>query len=428
MNAKATAIVNGVVGDHLDATNNELATTIEIYTIEGTKLSTNDRPLARACIFVHGLTDDESVWSSSNTCANYGELLRKQLGVVPLYVRYNSGLHVSTNGERMSELLESKLRRVSEIDFICHSMGGLVTRSACLHATKKNQTWVHRVRRIVFLGTPHHGSFWEKMGNVVSNGMAVMPFMRLASDVANLRSAGIKDLRYGYVQREDWEGVDPDAFLTNSKKLSTLLPWVDYYIVSGTVTKNPNHVISRAVGDALVRKDSAQGVSDDSSHTLTVPSRNIREFAGVSHLKLPNDPQVYEQLKQWIEAPCTVPSLCRSYRQSLVETTLYEQPDETTAGTRWAMAKGATTLLETAIDKGTTGVEELNDQITTLVYGTVAAVSPVPKVVRSVELIHSTISKGVFSSIRLINYGVAIAAKTTFIAMDSHAPSSVAIE
>lgn len=428
MSAKVTAIVNGVVGDHLDATRNELATIMGMYTMNGAVLDAATLGKAtRVCIFVHGLTDNESVWSSSKTCQNYGELLQRDLGLLPIYVRYNTGLHVSTNGERLSELLNSLLlpdfNENLEIDFVCHSMGGLVTRSACLHATKAAYVpWVHQVQRIVFLGTPHHGSFWEKMGNVVSTGMAHLPFMRLASDVANLRSAGIKDLRYGYVQHEDWEGEDPDAFLINSKQVSELLPWVDYYIASGTITTNPNHPVSRVLGDALVRKDSAQGVSDAVEHTLVVPSKNIREFGGIGHLRLPNNPEVYEQLKEWMEAPCS----CRSQTSSrqLDSSVLEESPPgqvEQRKTSSWAKAKGATTLLETAVEKGATGIEDLQDQITGIVYDTLAVVTPMPQTVRSVETIHSAISKGVFASIRLINYGVSTVAKTAFAAMDSQA-------
>jgi triacylglycerol lipase len=412
---------------------------------------------------MHGLTDDESVWASTKHCASYGELLERDAGVTCVYVRYNTGLHVSTNGRRLCDLLDEQLEQFcragvvnSVITFICHSMSGLVTRSACLQAVQKNRpnadsastsTWVHHVGRIIFLGTPHHGSFWEQLGNVVATGIKQVPYMgSVVADVANVRSAGIKDLRYGYLQDEDWQGRDPDAYLTNWKRPAELLPWVNYYIASGTVMTNPHNPISYLVGDALVRKDSAHGRSKSAEHSLEVPPDNIREFPGVGHLRLPNHCQVYEQIKEWMDQPCRLPIALVTTDQQSPEVTPNHSLDQpmspsksrddtattklpttttttttTTTRSTWAQAKGATTLLETAVDRGATAVEEIQDRITKHVYDVVAVVVPGA---RTVETIHGTISKSVFGAIRLVNYGVGTVAKLTFATLDDCSSST----
>jgi triacylglycerol esterase/lipase EstA (alpha/beta hydrolase family) len=43
-----------------------------------------------------------------------------------------------------------------------HSLGGLVTRSACLVAEAAALGCADRLRKIVFLGTPHHGTPLER--------------------------------------------------------------------------------------------------------------------------------------------------------------------------------------------------------------------------------------------------------------------------
>ena len=46
-------------------------------------------------------------------------------------------------------------------------MGGLVARSACHYAEARGHAWRRKLRKLVFLGSPHHGAPLERGGNWV---------------------------------------------------------------------------------------------------------------------------------------------------------------------------------------------------------------------------------------------------------------------
>src|SRR5579884_1351135 len=102
------------------------------------------RATPKLAIFLHGLCETDDAWWLAARAARgpdappfrtYGQRLRDELGYTPLYVRYNSGLHISANGRRLAELIERVVAgwpcEVEQITLIGHSMGGLVARSAC---------------------------------------------------------------------------------------------------------------------------------------------------------------------------------------------------------------------------------------------------------------------------------------------------------
>ena len=56
-----------------------------------------------------------------------------------LYLNYNTGRRISANGRSFSNLLEDLVQRnprITSIDILGHSMGGLVSRSALFYETK----------------------------------------------------------------------------------------------------------------------------------------------------------------------------------------------------------------------------------------------------------------------------------------------------
>ena len=128
-----------------------------------------------------------------------GAALAGELGWTPVHLHYNSGLHISSNGRAFAGLMETLLQQwpvpVREVAIIGHSSGGLVCRSAYQYGMVAGHRWPRRVRKLVFLGTPHHGSALERIGNLVTVGLGLSPYSAPLTRIAGIRSAGITDLR-----------------------------------------------------------------------------------------------------------------------------------------------------------------------------------------------------------------------------------------
>ena len=310
------AAINGLIGDRLEEEDNALRIEMAVrlpnrdVAVRREDLeSAFDEPTHRIVVFVHGLCETEEAWwlgTRADPAADqpaprtYGARLRDDLGFSPLYLRYNSGLHVSENGRRLSWLLEELCREwpieVSEVALVGHSMGGLVARSACHEAADEGRAWVERTTHVVSLGAPNTGSWLEKFVNVGGWALRNVPESRPFADFLELRSSGIKDLRFGYLRDEDWLDHDPDERLRNRAEPLAPVPGVAYHFVSGGLTAGERHPVASVFGDLLVRRHSATGpVTIDGE-----PAGDARHVQGASHFHLLNHPRVYEHLNGWL--------------------------------------------------------------------------------------------------------------------------------
>ena len=181
----------------------------------------------RLAVFVHGLGETEDAWRlRAARHRPYGDRLRAELGYTPLFVRYNSGLHISHNGRALDSLLgqltENWPVEVGEIALFGHSMGGLVSRGACHYALEGG--WREKVRHVFTLGTPHKGAPLELAANAACHGLSRLPETRPFATPIKVRAAGVKDLGFGYVVDADWKGHDPDALRSNT---GTVVPFLE---------------------------------------------------------------------------------------------------------------------------------------------------------------------------------------------------------
>jgi pimeloyl-ACP methyl ester carboxylesterase len=301
------AALNGAAGDTLDP---ELA--LEMTVRHGGRAVELEPPAIAAAfpeagstlaVFVHGLCESEHAWrgltfGSPRPLPSYGARLRDELGYTPVYVRYNTGLHVSDNGRRLADVLGALAdgwpTDVDEIVLVGHSMGGLVARSACYYGEAAEHGWTRPLRHVFCLGTPHLGAPLEKAANAAGWALSQVPETKPFADVVNLRSAGIKDLRFGSCIEEDWLDHDPDELLRDRCGEVPFLPHASYYFVAATL----DGPLGSLVGDLLVRRPSASG----SGRTRRVPFEidNGRHLTGLNHFHLLNHPAVYEQLRGWL--------------------------------------------------------------------------------------------------------------------------------
>lgn len=258
----------------------------------------------RLCVFVHGVCCTEQAWRlfagqapddppmSARLCAD--------LGLTAFYARYNSGRHISANGRHLASVLGDLVaaypRPVEEIVLVGHSMGGLVVRSAVYCAQAEGEPWVHHLRRIICLGTPHRGAPLEQAAQTLSSLLGAIPLTgtQAVAAVLNSRSAGLKDLRFGATRDEEWQGPTPDVWLPKRQPVPPVGRG-DQLFVASTVVRDPAHWTGRLLGDLLVRPASAASVDH-----LAGPQDRAHTLGSLHHLALLNHPAVYALLRRHV--------------------------------------------------------------------------------------------------------------------------------
>jgi pimeloyl-ACP methyl ester carboxylesterase len=303
------AALNGVLGDHLAASNNPLAIPMQ-FRRGGVPLRLESPALAKTMpqaggkvlVLLHGLCMNDLQWTRRRH--NHGAALARDLAYTPVYLHYNSGLHVSVNGRAFADLLESLLARwpvpVTELVLIGHSMGGLVARSACHYAEQARHAWRRRLDTIVFLGTPHHGAPLERGGNWVDTLLGTTPYSTPLARLGEIRSAGITDLRFGNVVDQDWNRRG--RFVRGAdRRIPVPLPkGVACCCIAATTGRQAGDLGDRLLGDGIVPLESALGHHANPELALTFdPARQWIGY-GMNHLDLLNRREVYAQLTRWL--------------------------------------------------------------------------------------------------------------------------------
>ena len=136
------AVFNGLVGDRLERDQSPLHQPMAVR-VGGLPIAPERAALAEAFPAAtpaarrlpprpHGVRARLAPRAAAR--ADYGTRLARDLGLTPVYVRYNSGRHISENGRSLADLLEQLVAAwpvpVEEVALVGHSMGGLVSRSA----------------------------------------------------------------------------------------------------------------------------------------------------------------------------------------------------------------------------------------------------------------------------------------------------------
>lgn len=304
------AALNGVVGDYLEKTENPLKITMQFRHLS-TAIPVNRKNIDQTyptingniLLMIHGLCMNDIQWTRKEH--NHGTALAKELGKTPVYLQYNSGRHISSNGQDLNELLEELVLNwtvpVEELVIIAHSMGGLVTRSALYYGQQQDKRWTKHLKKIVFLGTPHHGAPLERIGNYLENILESIPYAKPFARLGKIRSAGITDLRYGNLIDEDWQ--DKDRFESNSNQ-STNIPLpksIECYSIAATISKTTTDEISnQVIGDGLVDVKSALGKHVDPTKNVSFKERNTWVATGNTHFDLLSNLEIYAKIKAWL--------------------------------------------------------------------------------------------------------------------------------
>jgi hypothetical protein len=303
------AALNGVLGDYLAASSNALAIPMRLrrdgvpLPLERTALAAAiPQPGRKLLVLVHGLCLNDLQWSRQGH--DHGEALARDLGYTPVYLHYNTGLHISTNGRAFADLMDTLVAqwpvRLRGLAIVAHSMGGLVARSACHYGAAAGHGWLRPLRKLVFLGTPHHGAPLERAGNRVDLLLGKTPYTAPFARLGKIRSAGITDLRHGNLLDDDWEGQDRFAHSHDRRRAVPLPESVHCCALAASTGRKAGDISERVVGDGLIPLDSALGRHRDPARRVSFPESCHWVGYGMNHLDLLSRPEVYEQLRRYL--------------------------------------------------------------------------------------------------------------------------------
>jgi pimeloyl-ACP methyl ester carboxylesterase len=296
-------------------------------------------------LFVHGSMADDDCWQM--TQFNMTRAWEEDFGIFPVHVRYDTGRHISENGLDLASLLEELFQEIGQKcgrwHIVAHSMGGLVTRSALYQAEKAGMGFVHCIDKVFLIATPNRGAPLEKgvqlarlilrarpflpsrfvglglnmlfknipvgkQGSLAPIGYLTDFFVRkvpdfylgLAAMMLDMRSEGIRDLRHGYMLRQEWEKEEALGGLKPHKMPVSPLGWVRYYALAGVISSK------QASGPSVFRTDgmvSTASVANTGTHDELrfIENNRYRELLGVSHFVMPFHKEVYRVLSEWFK-------------------------------------------------------------------------------------------------------------------------------
>jgi pimeloyl-ACP methyl ester carboxylesterase len=306
------AALNGVLGDYLAASGNPLAITMRLRR-GGVALPDERAALGTAIpdatgkllVLLHGLCMNDLQWNRNGH--DHGAALAHACGYTPVYLHYNSGLHVSTNGRAFAGLLEDLVQGwpvpIEELVLIGFSMGGLVARSACHYGAAARHAWTRQLDRLVFIGTPHHGAPLERGGNWVDTLLGSNPYSAPFARLGRIRSAGITDLRFGNLVDDDWNRRDRFERGGDCRVPVPLPDGVACYTIAATTGKKAGDLKDRLIGDGIVPLASALGRHANPEFALAFEPSRQWVAHGTRHLDLLSRPRVCAQIERWLAVP-----------------------------------------------------------------------------------------------------------------------------
>jgi pimeloyl-ACP methyl ester carboxylesterase len=254
----------------------------------------------RLLVLLHGLCMNDLQWQRAGH--GHGDALARELGYTPVYLHYNSGLSVSTNGRIFAQLMERLFDAwpvpIERLALLGHSMGGLVARSALHHSAliqRGGPRWPARVDDLVCLGTPHQGAPLERAGHGVDVLLSAAPYAAPLARLGKLRSAGINDLRLGNIvsgpSGDDGTHQCPQVSLPTTTRC---------FAIAGSLGPATGGLKAKLLGDGLVPVPSALGQHDDRDRRLAFANDRQAVVHETSHLDLLASTEVSGLLTQWL--------------------------------------------------------------------------------------------------------------------------------
>ncbi|MDT8408716.1 MAG: hypothetical protein RQ741_03870 [Wenzhouxiangellaceae bacterium] len=323
------AVINGVLGDHLAATNNPLAIEMNwrqlgrpVAADTQSLTAAFPQPRSRLLVTAHGLCMHDGYWHANGQADAMTDVglpgqLAREAGFSSIDLHYNTGRHISDNGRDFARRLEDLVAgwpvAIDELVILGHSMGGLIARSAVHYGVEAGHRWPGHLKSLVFLGTPHHGSPLERAGNGIDRILGFSRYSAPFSRIGKLRSAGITDLRHGNILEADWAEHDRFEHAHDTRHPPHLPVRIQRFAVAASASSLEPSANSGArtqaaaaetlKGDGLVPVTSALGLHPDPNFDLAIPEQNRHIAHDISHIGLLRCPKVAARVGAWLATP-----------------------------------------------------------------------------------------------------------------------------
>ncbi|KZZ37888.1 triacylglycerol lipase, partial [Oleiphilus sp. HI0117] len=434
------SVLNGIVGDYLEKEHNPLAIDMAFYqqniplllddtlaqqVLQGSGSVKAEKALSnKIIVLIHGLTNLETIWdlkpdslggesegeSSSNGRSsdddealsekdNYGRRLQEEFGFTPFYLRYNTGLSIKDNGQKLtrllSELIEAYPIPVEEIVLMGFSMGGLLIRSAQKLAQDAEADWLSLLSNCYYIGTPHEGSPLEKFGHLTSSIVRYIPrdYISHWADWIDVRSQGIQDLKDGLLHlNKEKRGADSDDPYEQSVRCGSFTAHAQHHFISGSLSANKNSLLNKYFGDSLVRHTSANPISapEDSKQA---------HFNGIPHVPLAHSEKVYQQINQWFrEHPDHIDLKFYEVREATKKQQMVQRVAQGLSNQE--IISGSLDLLALAYDHTVDAVEKVHGAIADEPYSVLRKVPLIKDVTLPIEDSHKDILNTIYFSLK----------------------------
>lgn len=312
------AALNGVLGDHLFETKNPLGITMHIRSADGALTLTREAlgvqlpsSTGKIVVFVHGLCMNEEGWmpaldhaheTDSESC-DFGTSLGSDEGFCSVYLRYNTGRHVSENGHELASQMKALVAAwpvpIESLVIVAHSMGGLVARSAVHCGRKGRHAWCKSLDAMVFLGTPHLGAPLERGGHWIDLLLGATPYAAPLAKLGKVRSNGINDLRHGSVTDDDWSSSAASSSVGTEHATLPLPTRVRCYAIAATMKASATRGVGW-LGDGLVPVSSALGEDKNGIRSLNFVPEHRAILEDCNHMELLTSPAAYTILRRFL--------------------------------------------------------------------------------------------------------------------------------
>lgn len=221
---------------------------------------------------------------------SYDQQLRA-LGLYPIFLRFNPGRHIATNGRALltllGQLFASAPGLLEPLDVIAYSQGGLILRSALYYARETNYSLAPRLGRVIGISAPDGGSYIEKLGFFLALGMQYAPWqsLRALGRIANERSHAMQDLSHGIIREEDWHTDNLEARLQRGAQQRYFgeLDDVNLYRIYSLAARTESEPLAW-LGDGVVEARSLAFL-DELTRSKGDPERRLLVLTGLSHFQ-----------------------------------------------------------------------------------------------------------------------------------------------